>query len=79
MGSLLGPFLVGMGSFWRSGGSKFRRGTQFRAPVLGLGPFFGVNKHESVDTRRTKGLCLSSSNLGFQNQLRKFRSVLERF
>ena len=41
-------FLVGLGLFGRSGGSKIRRGTdtqpQFRAPFLALGPFFRGQK-----------------------------------
>ena len=39
------PFLVGMGPFGRSGGSKFRRGTLISIPFLDLDPSLLVSKN----------------------------------
>ena len=48
MGPCRAPFLVGMGPFGRSGGSKFRRGTQIWIPFLVLAP------HPSWGEKRSK-------------------------
>ena len=63
-GPLSGPFLVGMGPFGRSGGSKFRRGTQIWIPFLVLAPLpsWGEKRSKCEHTKNQESPSGSTKN-----------------